>query len=57
VTLPERPRATDLVLRAYNRQRLEITDRIRLLGQVARELGQRLVHRQVDRHEHRGLER
>ena len=47
VPLPDRPveRATDLVLRVYNRQRIEITDRIRHLGQAARELGQRLVHR------------
>jgi hypothetical protein len=66
VPLPDRPveRATDLVLRVYNRQRIEITDRIRHLGQAARELSQRLVHRQehrqgIDgpRHEHRGLER
>ena len=47
VPLPDRPveRATDLVLRVYNRQRIEITDRIRHLGQAARELSQRLVHR------------
>ena len=47
VPLPARTaeRANDLMLRVYNRQRLEITERIRHLGQMARDLSARLVHR------------
>ena len=58
---PTAERASDLMLRVYNRQRLEITERIRHLGQMARDLSARLVHRhshQIEREgPHLGLSR